>query len=143
MYSYVKSRLNQAIALLEIIQGVDFQYDPQLKTARMVLIAISKVLQSKLKQQEVYPIPATIIDHSIVSEDENSLSNYIRTTTTKFSDIIGCDQAKQWLEENVILQFNATPDVRLQLFQGIRNGLGNVLLHGPPGTGKTLLAQVT
>lgn len=75
-----------------------------------------------------------------------------------FDDIIGCETAKQLLYESIVLPLSMTAvrskssgDVdngeqrdllALQdIFQGIRGGVGNVLLHGPPGTGKTLLAQ--
>jgi hypothetical protein len=52
-----------------------------------------------------------------------------------FSNIIGSDDAKQILYENVILPLSLPETLRLQLFQGIRSSGGNVLLFGPPGTG--------
>jgi SpoVK/Ycf46/Vps4 family AAA+-type ATPase len=83
-----------------------------------------------------------------------------------FHQVLGCEQAKSALFENIILPLQCTTTHQSTVFQGdilafsptispfsdsespfvsfagIRAGSGNVLLHGPPGTGKTLLAQV-
>lgn len=55
-----------------------------------------------------------------------------------FQNIIGSDDAKQVLYENVILPLSLTASMRSQIFQGIRATVGNVLLFGPPGTGHSL-----
>lgn len=56
--------------------------------------------------------------------------------TVTFSHIIGQEEAKQVLKENIIL-----PSIRPEFFTGLRSPVQGILLHGPPGNGKTLLAK--
>lgn len=56
--------------------------------------------------------------------------------TTRFSDVHGCDEAKEELQE--LVEFLKSPDKFSTLGGRLPKG---VLLVGPPGTGKTLLAR--
>ena len=59
-----------------------------------------------------------------------------RHPEVKWDDIAGLEQAKQLLEEAVVL-----PLIMPEFFQGIRRPWKGVLCFGPPGTGKTMLAK--
>jgi spastin len=61
---------------------------------------------------------------------------YISRSDTRLSDVAGNETAKQALREMVLL-----PNVRPDLFVGLRTAPRGLLLYGPPGNGKTLLAR--
>lgn len=66
----------------------------------------------------------------------NAKLNLEKVTGVTFSDVAGCDEAKEELGE--IVHFLAEPDTYTRLGGKVPKG---VLLVGPPGTGKTLLAR--
>ncbi len=58
------------------------------------------------------------------------------TTTVRWDDIAGLEEAKEMLREAVIL-----PNLFPKLFSGERSAWKAALLYGPPGTGKSYLAK--
>jgi SpoVK/Ycf46/Vps4 family AAA+-type ATPase len=54
----------------------------------------------------------------------------------KFTDVIGLSSVKQILKEIIVL-----PNLRPDLFTGLRSPPRGLLLFGPPGVGKTMIAK--
>ena len=78
-------------------------------------------------------------DKQIVGNElrERVLSEIIDTAPgVKFTDVVGLDSAKQILREIIII-----PNLRPDLFTGLRSPPRGLLLFGPPGTGKTMIAK--
>ncbi|XGW05736.1 hypothetical protein V3C99_016247 [Haemonchus contortus] len=67
---------------------------------------------------------------------ERLLDEMLDRTGVRFSDVAGCESAKEALEEAVIL-----PAMNPGLFSGLRQPVKGILLFGPPGNGKTMLAK--
>ena len=70
-----------------------------------------------------------------LKNSNNELVSY-ENINTNFSDVAGCDEAKNELEE--IVDFFKNPEKFVNAGAKIPKG---ILLEGPPGTGKTLLAR--
>jgi len=73
---------------------------------------------------------------------DSTLANLIlnevvdKSTPVNWSDIGGLENCKQQLTEMIIL-----PNLRPDIFKGIRSPAKGLLLFGPPGNGKTMLAR--
>ncbi|CAK90855.1 unnamed protein product (macronuclear) [Paramecium tetraurelia] len=63
-------------------------------------------------------------------------TSMIRKIDVGFEDIIGLEHIKNQLEETIIL-----PNLRPDIYTGIRAPPKGILFYGPPGNGKTLLAK--
>ena len=75
----------------------------------------------------------------IITDDlrDKVLSEIVeRKPDVKFSDVIGLKEAKEILRQIIIV-----PNLRPDLFKGLRSPPRGLLLFGPPGTGKTMIAK--
>ena len=78
-------------------------------------------------------------DKSIVTNDlrDKILAEIVESKPdVKFDDVVGLKEAKQILKEIIII-----PNLRPDLFTGLRAPPRGLLLFGPPGTGKTMIAK--
>ena len=76
---------------------------------------------------------------SIITNDlrDKVLSEIVENKPdVKFSDVVGLKDAKEILREIIIV-----PNLRPDLFKGLRAPPRGLLLFGPPGTGKTMIAK--
>ena len=78
-------------------------------------------------------------DKNIVTNDlrDKILAEIVESKPdVKFDDVVGLKEAKQILKEIIII-----PNLRPDLFTGLRSPPRGLLLFGPPGTGKTMIAK--
>lgn len=86
----------------------------------------------------IFTFLSLILENSGLIKGNQQQNNYEsdQTSTVKFEDVQGADEAKEELQE--IVDFLKNPQKFVQLGGKLPKG---VLLVGPPGTGKTLLAR--
>ena len=108
------------------LEAISLSNEAILKASDNIL---TKKMKLKLKKEQEY-------------HKEKEVFQIARSTSyLRFDNIIGSDDAKVALYENMILPLSMPPEERKKVYQGVLAGGGNVLLYGPPGTGKTCLAQ--
>jgi SpoVK/Ycf46/Vps4 family AAA+-type ATPase len=67
------------------------------------------------------------------SRASNNDISFCYTPNICFDDVIGSDDAKMALVENIILPLKLSKQQSEAIFSGIRGISANILLHGPPG----------
>eukprot|EP01039_Chlorochromonas_danica_P006785 gene6785-7496_t len=90
---------------------------------------IAKPTPAKVRKEKELPVENEYVQRVL---DEMTQ----RSTAVRWEEIAGLAFAKQTLYEAVVL-----PNIRPDLFTGLRRPPRGVLLFGPPGTGKTMLAK--
>lgn len=78
------------------------------------------------KCKNIHPDLVKIIQNEIMS----------KSTSVHWDDIAGLEYPKSIIQEAVVL-----PQLRPELFTGLRRPVKGILLFGPPGTGKTLIGK--
>ncbi|CAD8134124.1 unnamed protein product [Paramecium pentaurelia] len=156
-------QIKNAQKMIEL--GMKYFENQQYSMAKVVLVNSSQILlpvikQKKLNQEEhqneyqqlIKAINTAIntaeictkkveqIQQSLASQDPYSKqiieTAMIRKCDVSFDQIIGLESIKNQLEEVIVL-----PNLRPDIFTGIRAPPKGILFYGPPGNGKTLLAK--
>lgn len=126
-------RCIKCLALVEIIDSYDTPYKHEILTVKQMLCPIISALRKQTKA--IYP---SALNNNIIPLKDSSAAasnvtnvvsldplnhssldvNDFQNGKAIFSDIIGCDRAKQSLEENIILQLKLPQEQKDKLFQG-------------------------
>lgn len=91
-------------------------------------------------QKETSPPPSSTsdklngLDKELITKIENEMMGNVASVT--WDDIAGLEYPKQIIHETVVM-----PQLRPDLFTGLRRPAKGILLFGPPGTGKTLIGK--
>jgi hypothetical protein len=115
----------QSLALIELIGTAVKQYPDILKTCSVLLSDITEKLSALHQPPPTKPddethLPMHEKNSKVISNSEGSDVVHLtsRTFHTNFSSIIGCNNAKTSLFENVILPFTLAGDQKSTLFKG-------------------------
>eukprot|EP01040_Poterioochromonas_malhamensis_P001055 gene1055-1119_t len=125
------------LGLMEILSAKGAIYS----TRELLEQCLSRIKTSSIPSVRNKPTNVIQEEFNSQTHEECSFNKYKQDPAVAFSDVIGCEKAKQSLRENIVFHLSLPNQFLRATFTGIRTGSGNVLLHGPPGTGKTLLAQ--
>ncbi|CAD8133887.1 unnamed protein product [Paramecium octaurelia] len=154
-----KLQIQNAYKMIEL--GMKYYQNQQYSMAKVVLVNSSQVLLPVIKEkkqnqqdhaaeyQELIKAinTAEICTQKIEQIQQNLASQdpyckqiietaMIRKCDVSFDQIIGLESIKNQLEEVIVL-----PNLRPDIFTGIRAPPKGILFYGPPGNGKTLLAK--
>ncbi|CAD8141729.1 unnamed protein product [Paramecium octaurelia] len=153
---------DQAKDLYKMIdQGIVYYKNGQYTFAKVVLYRSSSTLLSQIKQNKISeqekPIAMEKLQDGVrlaeqcnkqITQKQQQIAqkdpycqqiietSMIRKIDVGFEDIIGLEHIKNQLEETIIL-----PNLRPDIYTGIRAPPKGILFYGPPGNGKTLLAK--
>jgi cell division protease FtsH len=128
------SSFMQKVVNYEISKSVNFN-DDKVKIGNYLLINESSIKETliKIRKNDIMIIP------SLDSQDpyyKNINDSIVEKTSTKFSDIVGCQNIKEAVK-GIIAYLKNPNDFRNA---GIRSPKG-ILFSGKPGCGKTLMAR--
>ncbi|CAD8212347.1 unnamed protein product [Paramecium octaurelia] len=152
-------QIQNASKMIEV--GMNYFQNQQYSMAKVVLINSSQVLLPIIKQkkqnqedhtaeyQQLIKAISTAemctqkvdqLQQHLASQDPYSKqiieTAMIRKCDVTFDSIVGLESIKNQLEEVIVL-----PNLRPDIFTGIRAPPKGILFYGPPGNGKTLLAK--
>ncbi|CAD8050174.1 unnamed protein product [Paramecium primaurelia] len=144
-----------------IDQGMLYYKNGQYTFAKVVLFRSSSTLLSQIKQnkisEQVKPMALEKLQDGVrlaeycnkqITQKQQQIAqkdpycqqiietSMIRKIDISFEEIIGLEHIKNQLEETIIL-----PNLRPDIYTGIRAPPKGILFYGPPGNGKTLLAK--
>lgn len=127
-----KECIIQAIAILNTISDMNVVAQDcslVLQTCILSLRALLNILKSKANNAKELQLS---IPNKPSKRDADV--SFCYAPNTRFDDIIGSDDAKMALIENVILPLRLSKLQSEAIFTGIRGVAANILLHGPPGS---------